>query len=544
MKAYKLLILGLATLTACSEDYLIQEPQDKLDPKTFFSSQENAVLAVNAIYNAALEPVKGRTYAIDFDCMSDNMYNYSRNQNTQEFGQGTHGASSTYALMFWSRQYKGISRANLVLEWLDACYRNTLPSEDIRERLRAEALFLRAYFYSELVDFWGGVPFYLGSVTIADGASRTPKAQIVEHILRDLEAAAEALPVRYPATDTGRATRGAALALKGKIELYNGMYSQAAATLGEIIALQDEDADGHKLGTPRYDLYPHYREMFLPQHENNYEVVFDIQYIPGASVQGLSHQMYNFTYLWNSYCPTLSLAADYYTKRGYPVRYDAENKSWQSDDPAFDPLYPFRDRDPRLEASIIMPGSDDGRGSIFIPWATTHVTGMKIRKWNDYTEKTTNNSEHNIILIRFADVLLMRAEALVEAGSYDEAEVLALIDRVRQRPGVMMPRVSEREGTGLAPDALRAIIRHERRVEFAFEGTRLSDIRRWRIGPEVMTDAYGFENAPVRENPAKYVPLKVDTRSFNPDRDYLWPVPQDELNNNPGLGPGDQNPNY
>lgn len=538
-------IVALAVATAgCNDDFLVREPQDKLDAKTFFTSQENAVLAVNAIYNAALEPVKGRTYSIDFDCMSDNMYNYSRNQGTQEFGQGTQGASSTYALNFWSRQYKGISRANLVLEWLDKCYEGDQPSVNIRERLRGEALFLRAYFYSELVDFWGDVPYYDKPVTIADGQPRRKKAEIVEQMLKDLDDAADKLPVRHAAADTGRATRGAALALKGKIELYNGMFAEAAATLKEVEELADRDENGNYLGGLRYDLYPLYREMFLPQHEDNCEVVFDIQYIPGASIQGLSHQLYTYTYVWNSYCPTLSLVADYYTKGGYPVTYDSATSAWVSDDPEFNAAAPFSGRDPRLDASVIMPGSDDGRGKIFVPWATTHPTAMKIRKWNDYTETVMNNSEHNIILIRFADVLLMRAEALVESGDYSEAEVRGLIDRVRQRPSVMMPKVADREGTGLSQKELREIIRHERRVEFAFEGTRVSDIRRWRIGPEAMTDAYGFENGPVRQTPAKYIPLKVDTRSFNPDRDYLWPIPQDELNNNPMLGPGDQNPNY
>lgn len=539
MKTYHKIVafVGSALMLGSCADYLIREPQDALDPATFFSSQENAVIAVNGIYNAALEPVKGRTYAIDFDCMSDNMYNYSRNQNTQEFGQGTHGSSSIYALNFWSRGYRGISRANTLLAWLDHCYEITVPATNIKDRLRSEALFLRAYFYSELIDFFGDVPMYLEQVDLADSKPRTPKAQVVEQILGDLEEAARHLPVTYAAEDTGRATSGAALALKGKIELYNGMYAQAAETLKEVIDLKDEN------GALRYDLYPLYRELFLPQNENNCEVIFDIQYMKNAYSQGLSHQLYTFTYEWNSYCPTASLAECYYTKNGYPVSWDAETQLYKSADPAFDPTYPYKDRDPRLDQSIIMPGTDNGRGTIFLPSSSNH-TGMKIRKWNDYTETEKNNSEHNIILIRFADVLLMRAEALVESGTFDEAEVRGLIDRVRQRPSVMMPKVEDVEGTELDANALRAIIRHERRVEFAFEGTRISDIRRWRIGPEMMTDAYGYRYQDVRLNPPKYIPYKVDTRSFNPNRDYLWPIPQNEINTNPYINAPDQNPGY
>ena len=188
-------MLGAALMLCSCADYLIREPQDALDPATFFSSQENAVIAVNGIYNAALEPVKGRTYAIDFDCMTDNMYNYSRNQNTQEFGQGTQGASSVYALNMWSRGYRGISRANTLLAWLDNCYKLTQPANNIKDRLRSEALFLRAYFYAELTDLFGDVPMYLEQVDLADSKPRTPKAQVGEHSSWHLTDAATCRPV-------------------------------------------------------------------------------------------------------------------------------------------------------------------------------------------------------------------------------------------------------------------------------------------------------------------------------------------------------------
>lgn len=530
--------IGTAALLASCSDYLIREPEGALDPETFFSSQENAKIAVNGIYNAALEPVRGRTFAIDFDCMSDNMYNYSRNQNTQEFGQGSHGASSVYALNFWSRGYCGISRANLVLAWLDKCYEKDNPAADknIRERLRAEALFLRAYFYSELIDFFGDVPMYLEPVDLSSSKPRTPKSQILTQILGDLDFAVNNLPARYAAEDTGRATCGAALSLMGKIQLYNKMYSDAATTLQRVIDLKDE------FGAKRYGLYPLYREMFLPQCESNEEVIFDIQYMKNAYSQGLTHQMYTFVYEWNSYCPTLSLAECYHTKNGTPVTWNELTGLYESVDRDFDPQFPFKNRDPRLDQSIILPGTDSGRG-IFIP-GSSQKTSMKIRKWNDYTETEKNNSEHNIILMRYADVLLMRAEALVEAGGFDEAEVRGLIDQVRQRPSVMMPKVEEVEGTGLDAQRLRTIIRHERRVEFAFEGTRISDIRRWRIGEDVMVDAYGFDYNKAKLSPPKYVPYKVDTRSFNPKRDYLWPIPQAEINSNPHIKAPNQNPGY
>lgn len=521
-----LVLAAAAGLSSC-EDFLIREPKDRSDVDTFFTSQENALIAVNGIYNGVLETVKGRQYTIDFDCMTDNMYNYTRNQGTQEFAQGTQGASSVYAKNFWQRGYRGISRANTVLAYLDKCYETDRPTTDLRERLRAEALFLRAYFYSELVDFFGDVPFYTRPATLDGSRPREKKANVVQAILADLERAARELPVRYEKSDLGRATKGAALALKGKIELYNQMYAEAAATLKEVIDLRDD------AGTPRYSIYPLYRELFVAAHENNDEIIFDIQYMKDAYNQGLTHQLYTFIYEWNSYCPTVSLAEAYYTSNGLPITVD----------PAYDEKKPFENRDPRLAYTIITPRSDNGRGAQFVPTGSNH-TGMKIRKWNDYTESSKNSSEENIILIRFADVLLMRAEALVESGTYEQTEVLSLIDQVRQRPAVMMPKVEAVEGSDLTPAHLREIIRHERRVEFAFEGTRLSDIRRWRIGPEALTDAEGYKPAGAAKLPPVYEKYVVDRRSFNEQRDYLWPIPQSEINSNPFINAADQNPNY
>jgi len=233
------------------------------------------------------------------------------------------------------------------------------------------------------------------------------------------------------------------------------------------------------------------------------------------------------------------LAEAYYTKSGLSINAD----------PSFNPAKPFLNRDPRLEFNIMVPRSLTGRlasngtPAVFIP-SSGNPSGMKIRKFNDYTETEVQNSEHNVILMRYADVLLMYAEAAVMSGSYDDAEVRACIDAVRQRPSVMMPKVETVEGKNLSPDQYMEIIMHERRVEFAFEGTRISDIRRWRIGEQVMTDAIGYDVNEAKKNPPVYVKARIDVRTFNPNRDYLWPIPQDEIDANEFINPEDQNPGY
>lgn len=525
--------LSAFVLVSCSDDFLTREPFDTQTPENFFVSEDNALLAVNGIYSAAKSLNSAREYTIDYDCMADNMYNYSRYQNTQEIGQGSHSSASNYPLAKWTKNYTAISRANMVLAYLDQCYEHGSSSSNIKERLRGEAYFFRGFFYADLIDFFGDVPLITEPVDIHSNAPRTSREIVLKQIISDLDSAIVRLPVEYDELNIGRATKGAAMAAKGKALLYNHKYKEAAEVLKQVMELKKED------GTPRYDIFPKYRELFLPENENNCEVVFDIQYMKGKYTEGLSHQLFVFVEQWNSYCPLVQLVEAYYTINGKPI----------DDDPIYDPNNPFANRDPRLEQTIMAPYSESGRYNsdgtpkIFKP-TTSNYTGMKIRKWNDYSEREKNNSEHNIPLIRYADVLLMYAEAAVESGEYDEDEVYAAINAVRQRPTVMMPKVEDVEGKGLSPEKLIEVIRHERRVEFPFEGTRISDIRRWRIAEDVMTDAIGYDPLEAKKNPPVYKKVVVDRRTFNPERDYLWPIPQSEIDANPEIGPSNQNPNY
>jgi hypothetical protein len=129
----------------------------------------------------------------------------------------------------------------------------------------------------------------------------------------------------------------------------------------------------------------------------------------------------------------------------------------------------------------------------------------------------------------------MEAEGLVEQGNYDEAYVSDLINQVRQRPSVMMPRVEDVEGTGLTQDQMRQIIRHERRVEFAFEGLRIFDIKRWDVGAEAYSDALGYVPLKLTPSSAVYEEYVYQTRTFDADKGYLWPIPKSETDSNDAI---------
>ena len=170
-------------------------------------------------------------------------------------------------------------------------------------------------------------------------------------------------------------------------------------------------------------------------------------------------------------------------------------------------------------------------------------TCFRPRKYADINSTDRYNCGINIILMRYADVLLMRAEALIESGDISQ-EVYDLINLVRQRKSVGMPKIEDVEGIGLSQAELRQIVRHERRVEFAFEFTRYSDMRRWQL-KEAVHDVWGFDKQKLKNpaNPLEWVfeRVKLASRSFNERKGWLWPIPLEELQNNSNLV---QNPGY
>jgi hypothetical protein len=223
----------------------------------------------------------------------------------------------------------------------------------------------------------------------------------------------------------------------------------------------------------------------------------------------------------------------YCMKSGLPIT--DPNSGYKEQDP-------FVNRDPRMEASIGLPGKKYGT-EILIPAKLAKaegVTGIKIKKYADLSNPDKNNYGINTILVRYADILLMRAEALIESGNIT-LEVYDLINQIRQR--VNMPKIENVEGTGLSQDKLRSIIRHERRVEFFGEGTRYADLMRWKDASAFHpTYGYNLDKLSDPTNPAKWVfeRVKVMDRSFV-DKGWVWPLPQDDLQNNQNLK---QNPGY
>lgn len=500
--------------SGCTSDLLDRTPIDTLSPGTFYENETQCKMGLMGIYSS-LPPIATPCFWYQFDFMSDNNYCQDSWQGSKEFGEWAQNASSWAASAKWTQDYQMIVRANTFLDNMT----KAKASDEVKAKMNAEAKYLRAYSYADLITYFGDVPLILGVQTLDSAkVSRTAKDKVLAAIISDLDAAAGALPNSYSGSDAGRATKGAALSLKCKTLLYNEKWTDAADAAKKVM----------DLGV--YSLYPDYAGLFDEAHENNQEVIFDIQYIKNSQSQPWPSARLSFVD-W----PTPNVTADainsYYMANGQPIT--SATSGYNAKDP-------YNSRDPRMAASIVLPGSKTASGT-FIPANDQVPCGARPRKYADISGSDSYNYSLNTIVLRYADVLLMRAEALIEAGNTGQ-EVYDLIDKVRTRVG--MPTIESVEGTGLSKEQLRSILRHERRVEFFMEGTRYADMLRWK-DESLVHDVYGYVtsklSSPASASTWVFETEKKSTRKFDSAKGWLWPIPQVEKQNNNNLK---QNPGY
>jgi hypothetical protein len=403
-------------------------------------------------------------------------------------------------------------------------------------RIKAEARFIRAFHHFQLATWYGDVPLVSKVLTLSEARTiqRTPRSEVIANVLTELESAEADLPVSYAESDRGRITKAAAIALHARVNLYESAWEKVIVDCEKLIGTS---ANGS------FALYDDYEELFTVAAEYNPEVILDLQY-GGSRLQGTQRIFLPQTVgkLRSNLVPTASLANNYGMLNGKAIDeagsgYDDEN--------------PYENRDPRFEMTILhhgsqivdfegvtqtiltMPGSDPATNTIEDQGAS--ASGYYFRKYYDPTA-VNYNSGTNLILIRYADVLLMYAEAKNELGQLDATIWDQTIGAIRARAGFTDPAALDFDGS-LSSDALRTIIRRERRSELAFEGLHIYDIRRWRTAEIVL-------NEPVKG-------IKIVSGQFPQDEDgnvivenrifhakhYLWPIPQYEIDQNENLLP-------
>lgn len=516
---YILLCFTIVSLVACQEDLLETIPNDRISKEIFWKTLEDLEYASNAVY-----PALDGTNIFYYDGITDQlMTNHPFNSNTDvQRGFGTIASGKFYSE--WQNAYQGIRRANDFMDNVD------LVEEDDQEainRYKGEVMTLRAYIYLKLIMLYGDVPLITSGIDIEEGRTitRTPIAEIWDFIEEELTQAAEWLPYE----NNGRIGKGAALALKARAMLYAGKYNEAAQAAKEIM---DSDV---------FSLYPDYFNLFQYEGENNSEVILAREF----AVDVNAHNIYSSVAPWSQtsgssgslYVPTKAIIDAYPMANGLPI-----------DDPesGFDPYNPYENRDPRLAQSVFLTGitplpdggtygtipGTDGSDAVQITVYST-ASGYNVRKYVDAADYSNpSNSGLNIMLIRYAEVLLTYAEAKIEMGELDET-VYAAINEVRQRESVMLPSVTPEQAA--TQESMREIVRNERQIELAFEGFRLFDIRRWKIAEDVMPGVpLGMQYV---DGDGNLVQISLDgfDRSFDPERDYLWPIPNRERELNTAL---------
>ncbi|AHG93830.1 RagB/SusD domain-containing protein (plasmid) [Gemmatirosa kalamazoonensis] len=514
-------------LAGCKPDKLL----DVVSPTTvsddiFWSQENDAVIFLNGTYSALPSWIT----VIELDGLTDDGTTNRQFDDRYVYSDGSFDPQKPYSRNHWNNFYNGVARANALIANIDR-----IPAGRIdparKARYVAEAKFLRGVFYLQLVSMFGDVPMPLTPLTDAEARkmTNTPAAKIYDQVLADLDAAAAVLPTTYTGADVGRATKGAALAFKARAALYAGRYQIAA------------DAAKAVMDLGIYRLNADYGQLFLYAGENSPEIIFAHKYSKTAQAAGQNNNIFG-----EFGPPSNSASAHMVPIRNLVDSYQMTDGKSIKDSPLYNPAPDkmYLNRDPRLAATILFPGASwDGRTfdsrpkplstqpeAIDLQNENTSVTGYYIRKWIDLTDKTDRgNGGIDVSLMRYADVLLMYAEAKLEAGQPD-ASALAALNQVRAR--VSMPPVA-----ALTRDA----VRYERRAELAFEGLRLFDIRRWKIAEQVMPTPVvtGIDYIDA-SGQLRTATVPASARAF-PQRDYLWPIPQAELDLNQNLK---QNPGF
>jgi len=498
MKRILLLAALVGWSVACSNKDLDLPQPGGLTEKEFYKSEADAIQAVNAAYSALAAPnLYGRMMHVAQDLLSDESeITPTTNANWAALRRFEAGADNEVVAAIWTGCYQGIHRANLVLDRVP----NIDMNAGLKDRLLAEARFLRGLYYFMLVTTYGDVPLQLSVVNVSQASqprpSRTPADQVYEAILQDFAEAEKKLPESYTGNDLGRATRGAAKGFQAKALLYRADrtgnkadYAAAAKLFGEII------------GSGVYELMPDYRQNFTAENENNRESLFEVQFSttvdPGAFCDN---------------CGTGSLRA---LEMG--VRGRANNQLIPSE--AY--VQQFEADDSRLLVSVFGPpgsvfdGQDYFRLFFYNSWSQIRPRDFAVRKYqkdagNEFDWNT--GSGINFRLMRFADVLLMYAEASVRANGLTEPALEAL-NRVRARAGMAAVSAGSTE-------EFMQLLEAERMRELGLEGSRWRDLVRWKRAASV---------------------LEEQGRLFDPRKHYLFPIPASERRLNPNLV---QNPGW
>lgn len=557
----------ILVLVACTD--LNLNPLSEGSSENWYSNEAELKMSVNELYREAF-------WTLDEDPnLNDNPWtdDYDRRNFLSVILSATINGETSFVVSLWTNSYKAIARANTLLASLDRSA-GTVPQETL-DSYEAEARFVRAAQYAILISHYGDVIYYTNVLGLEESfsMSKTDKNVILNAIYEDFDFATDKLPVTR--SGLSGATKGAALALKARIALYMGDWTTA------------RDAAKACMDLNTYELYPDYGKLFLSKTKNTKEMIFGIP----RSVALNSYLNTNWVKDvitrniggYGAKYPSWDLFCSYLCTDGLPI-----DKS-----PLYNPQKPFKNRDPRCTETIV-EFQTRHLGFMYQP----HPDSLKVMNFNTGKYQTNNDTrsvaqyasynglalkkgvdedwsddlktDPDRIIVRYADVLLMYAEAKTELNEIDQS-VLDAINNVRARAyNVGISEITKYPAvTNTNQSELRKTIRMERRMEFAMEGLRYMDIIRWKLAEKVLNENdYGMLNVvDLRTkvvNPGLWFfpgTPEIDEdgipdftqmynaglisimaiRTFDARKQYLWPIPTVEILINSNLK---QNPGY
>lgn len=482
-------VIIILILSSCDDEFLNTKPLGEISNASYWKTGSDAEMWINYAYRSLPDVNDYR-----FDSMSDDCVGAG-----DLIAQGLHTPTDNLVNIKW-----GYTTIRHCLELLENIDKIPNLSSEAKDKITGQAHFIIAYQYFEKITLYRDIPFFDKTLPLEESdLPKTEKNVILDYILEQLDLAINKLPISWPDSEAGRATKGAALALKTRVLLYNNKWEDAAATAKQVM----------DLGV--YSLHPNYNELFLTAFNNKTkEVILAHQYAKDLYTHTLQFP-YSFYRVGGTSqsLPLPDLVNSYECIDGLPI----------SESPLYDPLNPWDNRDPRFRMNFIVPFDTLG-GVVYDPVnnkddRTPARTYIYFRKYIADMVSQQRTSWVNWILFRYADVLLMYAEAENEAfGPIDS--VYDALDQIRTRAG--MPLIDRNKYN--SKEKLREAIRNERRVELAGEGLRYFDILRWKIAENVLNKkVVSFEIPGL-------LPLRIiHTRTFDPKKHYVWPIPQSAI---------------
>lgn len=558
------LLVGSFLIISCTD--LNLNPLSEGSSENWYSTEAEIEMSLNDLYRADF-------WSLDNDYFTDD---FTYRESNHPLVNGTFNGQSDEVEKLWLNEYKAIARANMILEKMTKAASLGIPNTKI-EQFSAEAYFTRACMYARLVSHFGDVVYLTKTIDIKEAfqLGRTPRSEIVPKIYEDFDKAIDGLPVKY-AAGAARATKGAALALKARFALYNSDWKIVEQSAKACMDLKV------------YKLHPSFANLFLSTTRHSEESVFLLPRSVTNKVTIGNWLVMNLITRnsggYGAYCPSWDLFASFLCTDGLPI----------DESPLFDSRNPFRNRDPRCNATIVEFGTRH-LGFDYNP----HPNVLQVMNYNTGKMQKNNDTRANAqfasfnglvfkkgidetwlangkdvdpdnIIIRYADVLLMYAEAMIEQNKIDQT-VLDAMNEVRARAYGVDKSVTASYPAITTTDQtqLRRILRVERHMEFANEGLRYMDLVRWRLAEKALTNKnYGMlypvadlrtkvidkglwfwpstpqisdEGVPDFSEMERNGLIQVlSTRNWD-NRQYLWPIPTKEILINDNLV---QNPGY